>query len=142
MVAAKLLKVSSHNSPEVNFSNILLEAFTCADPKRAKKSDCLFALLGSAQTHKMLVKLTPGVNFTRAFFVQNFGAKKLQSCNLGSKFFGAKILAKKLTQNVDEITSRYLVVFLVFLVQLLQCEVNFQCNSTEWKNKCNKQLQI
>jgi len=30
-------------------------------------------------------------HFTSAFFVQKFGAKKLQSCVLGLKFVGAKI---------------------------------------------------
>jgi len=51
-------------SPRVNFTNILLEAFTCADPKTTKKNDSLtvfFVLLESAHvkaSSKMLVKLT------------------------------------------------------------------------------------
>ncbi len=46
----------------------LLEAFTCADPKKHWMTDDLtvsFALLGSMSekaAHKMLMKLTPGVN--------------------------------------------------------------------------------
>jgi len=49
----------------INFTNILLEAFTSTDPKRAKKTDGLtvfFALLGPAHVkaaHKILVKSTP-----------------------------------------------------------------------------------
>jgi len=52
----------------VNFNNILLKAFTLADPKIAKKTFNLtvfFALLGSGcvkAAHKMLVKLTPGAS--------------------------------------------------------------------------------
>ncbi len=49
----------------VNFINILREAFACADPKSAKKTDSstvFFVLLGSVC--KMLVKSTTlGVNF-------------------------------------------------------------------------------
>ncbi len=54
--------------PRVNFTNILLESFTCTDLKRAKKTDSLtvlFTLLGSAYVkaeHKMFVKLVPGVS--------------------------------------------------------------------------------
>jgi len=50
----------------VNYTNILHEAFTCADPKSAKKTDSLtviFGLLGFAHVkaaRKMMVKLTPG----------------------------------------------------------------------------------
>jgi len=53
-------------TPGVDFTNILCTAFTCADPKSAKKDcqlDCLFALLGSGSikaARKMLYKLTPG----------------------------------------------------------------------------------
>ena len=50
----------------VNFTNILWAAFTCADPKSAKKAaelDCFFVFLGSSRAKVarwMLVKLTPG----------------------------------------------------------------------------------
>jgi len=50
----------------VNFIHILLEAFTCPDPKSANKTTALmyfFALLGSAWVNvarKMLMKLTRG----------------------------------------------------------------------------------
>ena len=50
----------------VNFTNVLWAAFTCADPKSAKKLlnlTVFFALLGSARVkaaHRTLVKLTPG----------------------------------------------------------------------------------
>jgi hypothetical protein len=53
------------SSPGVNFNNILLKAFTWADPKSAEKIEGLtvfFALLGSARfkaSSKMLMKLTP-----------------------------------------------------------------------------------
>jgi len=52
-------------TPGVNFTNILHDAFTCADLKSAKKADDLtafFALFGSAHLKagcKMLVTLTP-----------------------------------------------------------------------------------
>ncbi len=42
-------------------------------------------------------------HFTSAFFCTKFWHQKLQSCVLGLKFFGAKIWAKKRTQNVDKI---------------------------------------
>jgi hypothetical protein len=57
--------------PGVNFINILFEAFTRADLKSSRKTDDLtvfFVLLGSAHVnvlHKMLVKLSTGVNETR-----------------------------------------------------------------------------
>jgi len=50
----------------VDFINILLQAFTCANPKSAKKTEGLIvflALLGSVRVkalRKMFVKLTPG----------------------------------------------------------------------------------
>jgi hypothetical protein len=53
---------------EVNFTNILREDFTRADPKSAKntyKLSVFFALLGSACVKaalKMLVTLTPDLN--------------------------------------------------------------------------------
>jgi len=65
-------------------STCLLEAFTCVDPKVQKDSQVIshFALLGSACTKaafKMLVKLTPVVNFTNilwaAFSPKNYKAK-------------------------------------------------------------------
>jgi hypothetical protein len=55
--------------PGVNFTNVLWTAFTCTDPKSAKRHsshNCLFTLLGLAcvkAVHKMLVKLTPRANF-------------------------------------------------------------------------------
>jgi len=60
-------------SPGANFTNILQAAFICADPKSVKETDSLtvfFALLWSACLKaliKMLMKLTPGVNFTHNF---------------------------------------------------------------------------
>jgi len=54
----------------VNFSNVLQAAFTCIDPKSAKKTFDLttfFALLGSALAkgvHRMLMKLKLGFNFS------------------------------------------------------------------------------
>ncbi len=62
---------SSWKCPGVNFTNILLAAFLCADPKSAKRHwwpNCLFALLGSAQSKaacKTLIKFTPGINPTK-----------------------------------------------------------------------------
>jgi hypothetical protein len=41
----------------------------------------------------------------RTFFVKKFWRQKLQSCVLGLKFFGTKILAKKAQVNVDEIDT-------------------------------------
>jgi len=42
--------------------------------------------------------------FMRAFFCTKFWPQKLQSCVLGLRFFGTKILYKKMrAQNVDEI---------------------------------------
>jgi len=53
----------------IDFTNILRKAFTRADFKSAKKySQVFFALLGSAcvkALSKMLVKLTPGLRFTK-----------------------------------------------------------------------------
>jgi len=55
-------------SPGVDFTNIILAAFTSADPKRAKKagkSSVSFAPLGSVHVkaaHKMLATSTPGVD--------------------------------------------------------------------------------
>jgi len=59
--------------PGVDFTNILLAAFSREDPKSAKRQSnhqCLFALFGS--WHKKscsLVILTPGVNFTNVLSV-------------------------------------------------------------------------
>jgi len=53
-----------------NLTNILHEAFTRTDHKSAKNNDSLtvcFATLGSGRVkavHKMLMKLTPGINLT------------------------------------------------------------------------------
>ncbi len=41
-------------------------------------------------------------------FLMKFRREKLQSCVLGLKFFGAKILYEKCAQNVDEIESWFL----------------------------------
>ncbi len=55
--------------PGVNFTNILLAAFMLVDPKSIKKIynlTVIFTHLGSAclkAAHKMLMKLSPGVNF-------------------------------------------------------------------------------
>jgi len=65
-VCRKLMKLT----PELNFINILLTAFTRIDPKRVKKTvklSIFFMLLGSTSlkaARKMLVTLTPGVDFT------------------------------------------------------------------------------
>jgi len=66
-----LAKVCSKSLlPGVNFTNILRSAFTCEDPKNAKRQSshqCLFALLGSTQArapHKMLVKSITSVSQT------------------------------------------------------------------------------
>jgi len=52
-------------------------------------------LLYKKAASKMISKLTLAVNFTNIlcahFFIQNFGAKKFQSCVLGLKFCGAKM---------------------------------------------------
>jgi len=57
----------------VNFTNILCKAFKYPNPKSSEKNTVkpavFFVLLGSSRVkaaHKMLVKLTPGVNFINA----------------------------------------------------------------------------
>jgi len=70
-------------TPGFNFINVLQAAFMYADSKRAKiQSSCqsFFALLESAcikSAHKMLVKLTPGVQETFKNFVEKKNKKKL-----------------------------------------------------------------
>jgi len=59
----------------VNFINILQAAFTCADSKRAKKTDSLtvfFVRLGSASVkavYRSLMKLTLGYNETKGNYL-------------------------------------------------------------------------
>jgi len=59
--------------PGVNFINVLRAAFALADPESAKKTvklSVFFALSGSALAKaapKMLLKLTPGLNFIFIF---------------------------------------------------------------------------
>ena len=66
LLEASVKSVNIPDTPGVNFTNILQAAFTCADPKSAKKTvklSSFIVLLGSAHVkdaHKMLVKLTPG----------------------------------------------------------------------------------
>jgi hypothetical protein len=70
--APNFRRVSLFWKPGVNFTNILSAALMHADPKSAKntvKLSVSFALLGSTPgkaLHKMLVKLTLGVNFTHS----------------------------------------------------------------------------
>jgi len=66
----------------VNFINILQAALTLANPKSAKKKTnnllAFYLLSGSAQVkavHKMLVKLTPGVNFTNIFTLSFYACR-------------------------------------------------------------------
>jgi hypothetical protein len=69
--------VNSH--PGLNFINVLRTAFTHIDPECAKKDSqvsgviwCFWDLRSVKAAHKMLVKLTPGVDSTkvlRAFFM-------------------------------------------------------------------------
>jgi len=72
----------------VNFINVLLGAFTRADPKSTKKTDDLtvfFALSGSACAKaacRMLMKLTPGVDFKEAFMCLDPKSVKIQSSRL------------------------------------------------------------
>ncbi len=66
---AKLEKVLT---PGVNFINILCEAFTGKYPKCPKRSQVvsLFVLFGSSfekTVQRMLMKLTPEVDFTNIF---------------------------------------------------------------------------
>jgi len=62
------LQIHLFNPSEINFTNVLRNAFTRADPKSAKKADGLtvfFALLGSVHVQavrKMLMKLTSDLN--------------------------------------------------------------------------------
>jgi len=72
----ELLFIRYHGPPSsgVNFINVLLAAFACADPESTKKTDnltVLFGLSGSARAkaaRRMLMKLTPG----RAIFPYEF----------------------------------------------------------------------
>jgi len=64
-------------TPGVDFINILLEAFTRADPKSEKTSQVvsLFVLLGSVcikAARKMLVKSTPGIDYLGNFVNARF----------------------------------------------------------------------
>ena len=65
----------------VNFTNVLWAAFALVDPKSAKKTvklSSFFALLGSAHVkaaRRMLVKLTPGINFTNQNVLLTFMLK-------------------------------------------------------------------
>jgi len=79
-----------------------------------------------------VISRTSGVDFInilRASFCKQIWCQKLQSCCLGLKFFGTKILAKKHAQNVDEIDYRsqpYSVTILSFYVVKLE-------NCNKWK---------
>jgi hypothetical protein len=58
----------------------------------------VFAFFAKKAAYKMLVKLTSAVNFTNilsCIFCTKFWRQKFQSCDLGLKFFGAKISYKK-----------------------------------------------
>jgi len=79
LLARQLINQSSQTLSElasssgVNIINILWAEFTCTDHKSAKKTDSLtvfFALMGSAHikaAHRMLINLTPWINFTNIF---------------------------------------------------------------------------
>jgi hypothetical protein len=67
-------------------------------------------------------KVSISSTFYTLFFHQYFGAKKLQSCVLGLKIFGAKILSKKERLNVDEIDTMYVL----------------QLKSLAWHSLCKK----
>jgi len=83
----------------VNFINVLRAAFTHADTESIKKTDNLivfFTLLGSAWTtaaHRILMKLTPGVNlannneqlFCIKVFLHSFSVIACYVCNFWSK---------------------------------------------------------
>ena len=79
LVSAKRVYVSLLHypfpSPCVNFINVLRAAFTCADPKSAKKtvkSSSFLALSGSASVkaaRRMLMKLTPSLFFSLSLYV-------------------------------------------------------------------------
>jgi len=62
------------HTPRVNFTNILLEAFTWADPKSAERTGDLtvfFTILGSVRVkaaRKMLVKSTPTLSLSLSLY--------------------------------------------------------------------------
>ncbi len=77
-------------SAKVNFIFILFEAFTWADLKNTKiqssqQSYCAFGICKCKSRHKMLVKSTPGVNFTNKFTL-NFYACSSQKLKNSAKF--------------------------------------------------------
>ncbi len=73
-------------------------AFSCADPKGTKKTDNLtvfFALLGSARVkaaHRLLMKWTPGVDFTRKLISPTFFLDFFECRDRLRSFFGAQCL--------------------------------------------------
>jgi len=78
-------KVLILTPPGVNFTNILLAAFTSADFKSVRtQSSCqyLFTLLGSTSVkavRRTLIKLSHGVNFSNSYFAISFNELSCQS---------------------------------------------------------------
>ncbi len=97
------------STPGVKFINALRAAFKRAEPKSAKKSSVLFALLESAHVkaaHIILIRLTPGVNFINVKSA-NFSYKH----RFGSFFSSCMYVEKRCSyekfvrKNVDEIDT-------------------------------------
>jgi len=73
--------------PVVNFTNVIFYRHLLRKYSFAKKLQIKTVcremlhkvLLYEKAAHKMLLKLTPAVNFINILHAQNFGAKKLQS---------------------------------------------------------------
>jgi len=73
------LSREDHRWPGVNLTNVLHAAFTLVDPESVKKIQLshpyLFTYSGSASikaVHRMLMKLSPGVNFTNILHTSSF----------------------------------------------------------------------
>jgi hypothetical protein len=93
------------SSPGVNFINVLQPAFMREDPERAKKiqssfqSFFVFSRSGCEKAaYRILMKLTPGVNFISICCARFLYESKLSSFSLTTfvfVIFGAKILYEK-----------------------------------------------